>query len=124
MTRFALLAHDWPYPHLDLLLERDGVLKGWRLPAEYTSGEPAAAEAIVDHRLAYLDYEGPVSGDRGRVVRRDAGELDWLTIDPDRVTVRVGGTVLSGVFELVRVTDERWRFGPVIAPPGSPPPPS
>ncbi len=113
MPRFVLLAHDWPHPHLDLLLERGGVLKAWRLPAGFTPTEPAAAEAIGDHRLAYLDYEGPVSGDRGRVVRRDAGEVEWLTTDPDRMRVRVGGAVLSGVFELVHIEGERWRFGPV-----------
>jgi hypothetical protein len=124
MPRFVLLAHDRPHPHLDLLLERDGVLKAWRLPAEFTPTRPAEAEAIADHRLLYLDYEGPVCGDRGRVVRRDAGELDWLHADPDRMLVRVGGAEVNGVFELVRVAGERWRFGPANGPPGSPPPPS
>lgn len=122
MPRFALLAHDWPHPHLDLLLERDGVLKAWRVPAEFTPTEQTSAEALADHRLAYLDYEGPVSGDRGRVVRRDAGELEWLTVDPDRVTVRVGGVVLNGVFELAREAGGRWRFGPATSPGSSLPP--
>ncbi len=110
MPRFVLLRHDWPVPHLDLLLERDGVLKTWRLPPDFTPTESMVAEAIGDHRLMYLDYEGPVSGDRGRVVRRDAGELLWLHSDPDRVTVRVGGAVLSGVFELVHIEGGRWRI--------------
>lgn len=118
MPRFVLLEHDWPHPHLDLLLEREGVLKAWRLPAGFTPTAPA--EAIGDHRLMYLDYEGPVSGDRGRVVRRDTGEVEWLTIDPDRMVVRVGGALLSGVFELVHIEGDRWRFGPVTARPGSP----
>lgn len=32
------------------------------------------AEQLADHRLAYLEYEGPVSGNRGQVTRWDAGQ--------------------------------------------------
>jgi hypothetical protein len=69
MPQFVLLAHDWPTPHLDLMLSAGGVLKTWRLAAW-----PGAAEPIADHRLHYLDYEGPVSGGRGTVRRVLAGE--------------------------------------------------
>ena len=34
------------------------------------------AEVLPDHRLAYLDYEGPISGDRGSVTRWDRGTYD------------------------------------------------
>jgi hypothetical protein len=31
------------------------------------------AQRIADHRLAYLEYEGPISGGRGTVRRLDGG---------------------------------------------------
>lgn len=73
MPRFVLLRHDWPHPHLDLLLEAGPVLLAWRLFAEPVPGAWVPAEPNADHRLLYLDYEGPVSGGRGSVSRRAAG---------------------------------------------------
>lgn len=73
MPRFAILAHDWPVPHFDLLLEAGAVLKAWRLATEPRLGESVSAEPNFDHRLLYLDYEGAIAGNRGRVVRWDFG---------------------------------------------------
>jgi hypothetical protein len=75
MPRFVVLAHDWPHPHFDLLIERDGVLKAWRLPEPPRDGLPV--EPLPDHRLFYLDYEGPLTGDRGSVLRIDSGTATW-----------------------------------------------
>ena len=36
-------------------------------------GNDVAAEQLGDHRRDYLEYEGEVSGDRGRVIRVAAG---------------------------------------------------
>ena len=76
MPRYAILTHDWPTPHFDLLLEAGGVLKSWRLLAEPRPGVTVPAVANVDHRLHYLDYEGPVGGNRGTVTRYAAGEYE------------------------------------------------
>ena len=38
------------------------------------AGRGFPAEALPDHRLIYLEYEGPISGDRGTVVAWDRGE--------------------------------------------------
>ena len=76
MPRYVILAHDWPTPHFDLLLEAGGVLKAWRLLAVSTPGVPVPATPNSDHRAFYLDYEGPVSGDRGTVTRVANGEYD------------------------------------------------
>ena len=78
MPRFVVLAHDWPSPHWDFLAESGGVLRAWRLLAEPAAGAEVPAEPNADHRLAYLDYEGPVSGGRGRVARWAAGTCEWL----------------------------------------------
>jgi hypothetical protein len=71
--RFVILTHDHPFVHWDLMLEANGVLRTWRLLAEPQPECIIAAEPLPDHRLHYLDYEGPVSGGRGTVSRWDHG---------------------------------------------------
>jgi len=109
MPRFALLEHDWPTPHWDFLLEAGPVLRAWRLAAQPAAGVPIPADANFDHRLAYLDYEGPLSGDRGCVVRRDAGTFAWVENDPGRVIVTLCGAILTG-----RATIDRQPDGTTI----------
>lgn len=91
----------------DLLLERDGVLKAWRLPPDFDLTSPVPADPTFDHRLLYLDYEGPVSGDRGHVRRWDAGELAWESVSDGELVVRLDGTHLRGRFRLAEV-GEGW----------------
>lgn len=102
MPRFVVLEHDWPARHWDFLLEAGGVLRAWRLLAEPAAGEDIPAEAIADHRPAYLDYEGPVSGDRGRVVRWDRGTFEWVDDTLDGVSVELRGAKLTGRATLER----------------------
>lgn len=45
-------------------------------PAEWDSG--SEFEALPLHRRRYLDYEGPISGNRGQVERVASGRLRWL----------------------------------------------
>lgn len=96
MPRFVLLAHDWPAPHLDLLLEAGTALRSWRLLVEPVAGADVPAEPNDDHRLHYLSYEGPVSGGRGTVARRDAGTFEWLTAGPGGVEIQFQGRWLNG----------------------------
>ena len=74
MPRFVILRHDAPQGlHFDFLLEVSGVLRTWALPQPPDSGVEMACKALPDHRVEYLDYEGPVSGGRGTVDRWDWG---------------------------------------------------
>jgi hypothetical protein len=109
MPRFAVLDHDRPHPHRDLLLERDGVLKAWRLPAAFDPTSPVPAEPNFDHRLLYLDYEGPLTGDRGSVTRWDGGELVWEAVSEAEWRVRLSGAHLRGLFRLLKGNDG-WVF--------------
>lgn len=109
MPRFVVLEHDHPHLHWDLMLERGGALWTWRLPRLPEAGTPLDADRLADHRLAYLDYEGPVSGGRGRVVRRERGELTWLACEEGRVEARLEGERLRGVVRLTRCGDS-WRL--------------
>jgi len=69
MPRFVVLQHDWPDLHWDLLLENGANLRTWRLAEFPHPRHPIPLVALPPHRSIYLDYEGPVSGNRGSVVR-------------------------------------------------------
>jgi len=96
MPRFVILEHDWPALHWDFLLETGPVLRAWRLLAEPCPGREVPAKPNADHRLLYLDYEGPVSGERGSVRRWDAGTFEWVTNGPERIEVALHGGKLAG----------------------------
>jgi hypothetical protein len=105
MPRFAILDHDHPFRHWDFLLEAGDVLRAWRLLAEPQPGRPIPAEPLPDHRLHYLDYEGPISGDRGRVARWDAGTFDWELDVADEVRCQLAGGRMCGLVTLRRMPD-------------------
>jgi hypothetical protein len=94
--RFVILEHDHPFLHWDLMLEVGEVLRTWRLLEAPAAGKRIAVESLGDHRKAYLDYEGSVSGGRGVVRRWDQGEVEWLEAGPERVVVRLRGGRVSG----------------------------
>ena len=110
MPRFVVLEHDHPHLHWDLMLEAGEKLRTWRLAAPPDPGRTLPAEPLGEHRRAYLDYEGPVSGNRGFVRRWDAGELDWLEDRPAEVRVLLRGQRCGGPATLVRAEDGTWTF--------------
>jgi hypothetical protein len=118
MPRFVILRHETPPGrgrrlHWDLMLESGGVLRTWALAKEPTIGASIAAELLPDHRLAYLDYEGPVSGDRGTVERWDCGEYIVREESSDRVAVELTGARIRGIAVVERCTEapaDRWTF--------------
>lgn len=109
--RFVILEHDHPSVHWDFMLEADGVLRTWRLPAPPGAVPQAGempAEEIADHRLAYLDYEGPVSGERGSVKRVDRGNYHVVAAAENMVHVTLWGTVVVGEVVLKRRDGTAW----------------
>lgn len=131
MPRFVLLRHecppDWEKPsHWDFMLESDGVLWTWELrelPSSWAAAlglevasdlNTVSAFRLADHRLAYLDYEGPVSGNRGHVTRSDAGNFQWIRQTPERLEVSLDGELLRGSVTLTR--DEAWQLSLVHSP--------
>jgi len=116
MPRFVVLLHETPSgyarpTHFDLMLESGEVLLTWSLAEIPTSGTVVAAEQLPDHRLMYLDYEGPVSNDRGNVRRVDRGELEWLEMTLTRYAARVRGEKIRGqlILEQDGTESQRWR---------------
>ena len=117
MPRFVILRHEPPasYPrglHWDLMLEARGALRTWALAEEPRRGATLPAEALADHRLAYLDFEGEVSGNRGTVERWDAGTYTIQSCTEARWEIQVWGEQLRGDAVLQRDPDDmkRWRL--------------
>jgi hypothetical protein len=100
MPRFVILAHDHPEPHWDLFLEDGSALRSWRLGQLPEAEANVSAEPTPNHRLDYLDYEGPVSDARGSVKRVESGEFEWIADDPNCLIVRVASHKLTGELEI------------------------
>ncbi|HYF15852.1 MAG TPA: hypothetical protein VD971_12355 [Phycisphaerales bacterium] len=114
-----LLRHDEPGGgwHFDWMLERPG--EPWRGLLTFRTrerpdggGATLHATRLGDHRRAYLEYEGEVSGGRGRVTRVAAGVVEALEERPDgvRVVVRFGGARAGWMGAPGRTRAERWVF--------------
>ncbi len=71
-------------------------------------GQRIASEAIADHRLHYLTYEGPVSGNRGNVTQWDVGTF-WGLIDEDTFSVRLAGGRFQGTCDMTRISGHAWQ---------------
>ena len=113
--RFVILHHRVAGgEHWDLMLERDGVLVTWQLLREPagSSSLPIPARRIGDHRIAYLEYEGPVSRDRGTVRRADSGAVTIEELTDSRCVFEAAGTRLAGRYVLARGVGEEWSLAP------------
>ena len=83
--------------HFDLMFETTpgSALATWR-SAEWPVTAASTVTPIADHRLAYLDYEGPVSGNRGSVRRVAQGSHRVLRNDSVMLILELDdGTVLT-----------------------------
>lgn len=113
MPRFVILQHEHPRGvHWDFMIESGPALRTWALPQPPESGVEMIADALPDHRLAFLDYEGPISGSRGDVVRWDRGACRIDREDEQHVEVDLAGTRLIGRAVLTQFADrlDHWRF--------------
>jgi len=120
MRRFVLHKHSGCGPvHWDLMLEIDDALATWRIAADPLGISPGGrieAARIHDHRKAYLEYAGPVSGGRGRVELQDSGQLSVTFCDDDLWTFELSCSKLQGRFELRRVgcAGDAWTLERVL----------
>ena len=116
--RFTVLRHDLPLHaqrecHWDLLLEPpDNSPDAPHLAANATlfysaaglltfevpmqpeewNNNQFAVKRLPDHRLVYLNYEGPISGDRGHVKRVQSGFIQWKVLAEDLLVLSVRQT--------------------------------
>ena len=109
--RFVILHHvGYGRPHWDFMLEQDESLATWRVYHDLleVGKEEWELLRIGDHRPAYLDYEGAVSGGRGEVRRVCGGPYALREKNSQAWTIRLRSAALAGEFELRRVEGERW----------------
>jgi hypothetical protein len=92
------------------MLEAGAKLRTWRLSAAPEPNRSVEAVASVDHRAVYLDYEGPVTGNRGTVKRWDAGTFTFLVDTAERVSVNLKGIRLCGPAMLELILADKWSF--------------
>jgi hypothetical protein len=109
MSRYVILDHDHPFLHFDVMLEVGGILRTWRLFGDPLSATAIAAETVGDHRIEYLDYEGPISGNRGRVVRWDSGFYEIVHNSPTELTLALTGARCRGK-AIIHCDNRTWRF--------------
>jgi hypothetical protein len=105
------------------MLESDGRLMTWELrelPAAWQVAlQPESVDALplaqatrlADHRLEYLDYEGPISGDRGSVCRVDRGTYQVRQETASQLTVELEGSLLRGPVSLLMQQGNSWEVG-------------
>lgn len=110
MPRYTILEHDHPFLHWDLMLEDGDALRTWRLLARPDLQSVIEAEQLPDHRIAYLNYEGPVSGNRGCVHQWDAGTFDVLLQNESNLTLELRGRILQQTVRLKHVEGHAWSF--------------
>ena len=112
MPRFVILSHDWPSPHFDLMLEAGAVLLTWRLKEAPVAQSIQVAEQISDHRLDYLEFEGPISRNRGQVTCWDRGTFEWHAKTDEQYSIEFCGIKLTGPATWDQPM-QRWNFGTI-----------
>ena len=88
--RYVVLRHEGvPEPHFDVMCE---AVHGSPLVTirtqEWPMREETPFQRLPDHRRLYLDYEGPVSNDRGHVRRVATGTCRCEAGSDDSLIVR------------------------------------
>ncbi len=112
MTRFVILHHtQHDGEHWDLMLEHEGVLLTWQLSSNPQGCDflPITARRIENHRLAYLDYEGLISGNRGVVRRVEAGDVHITELTDHLCRFMLSGKRITGPFR-VTASGDHWSF--------------
>jgi hypothetical protein len=122
MPRYVVLRHELPSDsarasHWDLMFEFQGVLRTWSVESEPAIGRTAIAQLLADHRLEYLEYQGPVSGGRGTVTRWDEGEYTLEESSDRHWQALIYGRRLRSRVKLERDKhDHSWRVSFEAAP--------
>ena len=99
--QFVILEHTVPVggdrsDHWDVMLESPNGLLTWASPPFPAGILKWEVTPLPVHRAMYLDYEGPISGNRGYVRRFDRGEFRTQDRQLRAVMLECVGHVLQG----------------------------
>lgn len=82
------------------MLEENGKLLTWALSAPLQLTDEVKFSRLPDHRTAYLQYEGPVSDDRGSVSRVISGTYEWTTEEKNAAILETSSDTWKVTFEM------------------------
>ncbi len=135
MPRFVLLYHDCPPTyerpsHWDFMLESGDKLRTWalaQLPRDWQATHartresfpdcpPLAdtneviAQQLADHRCDYLELEGDLTNNRGRVIRVEEGSYETLAESASSLEIALANGAESHRAKLTRRggDDAKW----------------
>ena len=86
MRPFVVLQHKMPQDvgrndHWDLMLKSGSILETWALDELPAQEMICVGLRLADHDQKYLNYEGPISSNRGSVKRVLSGQYRWVIYD-------------------------------------------
>jgi hypothetical protein len=135
MPRFVLLFHECPPSydrpsHWDLMLEAGEMLRTWaldRLPHDWSAAHSRTAASVPDcpavvaengvvavqlrdHRRNFLEFDGPLSANRGTVKRVAAGTYSIESESPDCWRIALNSDEISGIVALTRSRSEDTKW--------------
>lgn len=113
--RYAVLHHfEIAEPHYDLMFETlpGSQLTTWRSPAWPIEAETELTR-LKDHRRLYLDYEGELTGHRGRVHRFAHGDCAIEVGENAVWTIRFLNGVPPTTLQIRQIEDQRWQAAPI-----------
>ncbi len=117
--RFVVLHHSAvDPPHYDLMLETEpgSDLATWRFE-HWPIDQPAAIVRLRNHRRLYLDYEGPIAGDRGAVSQLASGRCT-IAVQPDgALHVTFDAASPTNHLQLRCISGDRWTASLLTAKP-------
>ncbi|MHA7812844.1 MAG: hypothetical protein ACX94C_05565 [Phycisphaerales bacterium] len=116
MRRTVVLLHTQPQKpdHYDWLIDQPELDTQHRLITFRTAHSPDQADAFLaqqapDHRAMYLDYEGPLSNNRGQVSQVASGHVHIWEQHRDQITCRIQWAERLQDLTATRSGDG-WRF--------------
>jgi hypothetical protein len=91
-------------------------------PAHWAAVKRLDLQVLPPHRRAYLTYQGPVSGDRGRVRRIASGVIHPLLWTPSRLRLSADLDNFTGIIDAHDLGAARWLATAESHPPRFTPP--
>jgi hypothetical protein len=111
MMHIVILRHDGiDSPHYDLMIEpqEGSPLWTWRLPNWPSPPSGQTVRRLPDHRNEYLQYEGPIIDNRGRVTRIFASQCDVIATEHSiTLTAAVPSDSAAAPFGTLRLSRQR-----------------
>ena len=115
MPRFVILHHQVPpesprLSHWDLMLEEGDHLATWELSEAPEVGICLNVVQLPNHRLDYLDYEGPLTRQRGMVLRYEWGNYTTISVDAEQQVILLHGQSLVGRLTIGKIPGNEHKI--------------